>query len=626
MCKEIKNDGLNIWVNSKKEPKSGINTNIFTENTYSKKYDIIHSIRPSLFNEVSDAFLIDSRENKDYGIKTGWIIGKDEKIDFGTYFNSFYISNYEQLIGPKDYYIFIQFKGMLQCKINCINSEGEIDVLLDRKIISSDITWEMLQLPEIISAISSNRITLEFVGISKNSNIENIYICSESNDLENPDLFIVLRTLKRKRDCYRVIKRLIADDRINRKYVKLIVLDSSDEIDKSDFELYHGGLELTVLKSKNFGSSGNLFLLSDYLRKKNLVKEDDLVLIIDDDIVFDTESVIRSYNLLKNSTNRKTVIASAFLDKCRPLNIDSTIGIYENNKNSDYGMRLVPLRGGNQITNPRYLDYSSKLIEGNIAAFYFLMLTADAFLKIYPMPFFLKWDDIDYSYRLYKSGSLIVNVPGIAIWHDAFYDCMPSWQEVLNLRHGLISDIIHLDITWDKFINTAVETVYKHLLVHDYDLCLSMIDAISSVFKGPSEDMSKGYFMMNQKLITELASVYKNNILRSKIEIPDINSIFTNYDDGSLECKINNIDYEIVHELFPKPKNPELESYIKFSRKSERFYTTHYNAERNCLCLKLINELYDSKEDFDRIKSSWGNASKLYTTNNNWLSITGSNE
>lgn len=63
----------------------------------------------------------------------------------------------------------------------------------------------------------------------------------------------------------------------------------------------------------------------------------------------------------------------------------------------------------------------------------------------YAMPFFLKWDDVDYSLRAARIGVPTVSLPGAAVWHDTWRtkDDSRSWPAFFHARNRIIGALLH---------------------------------------------------------------------------------------------------------------------------------------------------------------------------------------
>jgi GT2 family glycosyltransferase len=594
---------------------------------FNQEYAAIHNFVPEIFITVKPAFVRDSLLDAPNSSDGGFNLNKDQILCFDTYFNSFYYSIYEKIISSKDYYAFILFKGNISIEIFSRTSEG-IEDLMHKSDASSDIyRWLVIPVPTVISSVGSCRIYFRFIGIDSNSHLKKISLSTkrEKNDTK---LVIALRTNNRRRDCIRVVKQILGCEAINAKNNILVLLDASEsvnQITKEDFSDCKINLDFNLILTPNYGSSGNLARLACYIRDCKKVSERDVVLIIDDDIVFDNESILRAKALLDYSGSRKIAIASSFLDKCRPLNIDSTIGIYQSDENTSEALRLVPLRGGNRIDDQRYLDYSSVYLNGNIAAFYFLIIHYKLFDMLSPIPFFLKWDDIDYTHRIAQEGYQITNVPGISIWHDAFYDCMPSWQEVLNLRHGVITDLVRLDIELEKVFNTVLKIIFTHLNVFDYILVKNMVFVINRILDCDSCFLGTDFLKQNSIFINNIRKDYCDNISNTAKIFPDSSIIFDAYDTGR-SLSISGHQSEFVHELFPDPKDRNLKCYIKISRKSEKYYLLKYNKEDHEIISNEILKLIKKVQNSNNVASFWKQACSKFSNFKNWESIFSINE
>jgi GT2 family glycosyltransferase len=62
-----------------------------------------------------------------------------------------------------------------------------------------------------------------------------------------------------------------------------------------------------------------------------------------------------------------------------------------------------------------------------------------------PMPFFLKWDDVEFGLRAKAAGFGSVALPGAVVWHDARggKDAESGWQAYFLLRNRIVTALLH---------------------------------------------------------------------------------------------------------------------------------------------------------------------------------------
>jgi GT2 family glycosyltransferase len=62
-----------------------------------------------------------------------------------------------------------------------------------------------------------------------------------------------------------------------------------------------------------------------------------------------------------------------------------------------------------------------------------------------PLPFFLKWDDVEYGLRATAAGFPSVVLPGAVVWHDSLAerDAESGWQAYFLLRNRIVTALLH---------------------------------------------------------------------------------------------------------------------------------------------------------------------------------------
>lgn len=118
------------------------------------------------------------------------------------------------------------------------------------------------------------------------------------------------------------------------------------------------------------------------------------------------------------------------------------------------------------------------------------------------LPVFIKWDDAEYSLRARKHGYNTVSLPGAAVWHVSWVDKDDSrdWQAFYHARNRLISALLyspHPNGGRLPISNLAVDV--RHLLTMDYYTVRLRQLAYASVLAGPGS--------LHRELTTRLPSI-----------------------------------------------------------------------------------------------------------------------
>jgi len=102
-----------------------------------------------------------------------------------------------------------------------------------------------------------------------------------------------------------------------------------------------------------------------------------------------------------------------------------------------------------------------------------------------PLPFFLKWDDVEYGLRATAAGFPSVLLPGAVVWHDslAHRDDESGWQAYFLLRNRIVTALLH-----DRRPTVLVAqwlAVGRHLARREPAVAAMQWAALKDVLHGP---------------------------------------------------------------------------------------------------------------------------------------------
>lgn len=588
-------------------------------------YDIVQSFAPSLLPELAPAFHWDSRKDNFTATQIPFTLTPHTSLDLGTYFNSLYITVVESLIGPRSFYVFLDFEGVLNLEVYAVTIHGQREVLFQKTLQQPVRGWAVVPIPPVVIQLQPHRIALQIKTKRQSATIYGLhYATPEKATNSGQNLAVLIRTFNRKHECKRLIATLASSPSLNVDSVHLLLYDASSAFSSSDLSAVCGNMRLTHLQGANYGSSGNLVVLLNHLRQSSTPRELEATtaIILDDDILVHPESLLRAWFLAAHSLSEKTIIVGSFLDRCRPMNIDATVALYGADLKRDAAMHLQPLRGGYRIDNPYYLDLSCQPVGGNAAAFYLLVARASLLTSVFPLPLFLKWDDIDYTATLHSCGANLVSVPGVSIWHDAFYDCMPVWQEVLNLKHGLIVDMVHLQHTWQAVYKSIRDILFRHLMVFDYDICESMLESVAEVLNGPAPHSPIEMLESSALQVAQLTAKY-HTLRDSAVRlVPDSRTLTSCLSTGAPCSLSDGTNAIVVHELYPNCMRSDTNIFIKHAGNASRSLVLRYEQGRHETIVRRILQFSSLRDEFARARERWRTTSANLRSHEQWQTVT----
>ncbi len=284
------------------------------------------------------------------------------------------------------------------------------------------------------------------------------------------------------------LNRLFADERALKWLQRVVVVDQGEE--KVRDHPRHArlaslaGSRLRWIEQTNRGGAGGFTRGLLEARKESAATH---VLFMDDDIVLETESIVRAaafFSLARDDF----ALGGHMLDRSEPRVLVECGSRYRPDR-----IRIDEPRK-RRVDRPDGLRPFLELEPRHYNGWWFHAFSLPALERAgLPLPLFLRGDDVEYGCRLLRNGIATVALPGIAVWHESFDGKGRSWHPFYELRNLLIVGVLH-------FPDTAARTVSRHffsrlldeLLTFDYGEATLMCEAAAAYLRGPTALVEEG--------------------------------------------------------------------------------------------------------------------------------------
>jgi hypothetical protein len=266
---------------------------------------------------------------------------------------------------------------------------------------------------------------------------------------------------------------------------------------------------INVFSNKNTGGSGGFTRCMIEALKYNENNKNKLthLLLMDDDVKFDTASLERTYTIL---TLLKPEYADAFIGgamlKMEQPNIQHASGEYWHGERCE---NFVETYNSNKnLIEIKDILENENFTNANYQAWWFCAIPmAKIKFDNLSLPFFIKSDDIEFSIRNLKH---LILLNGINVWHESFESKYSAPNEYYTVRNYLITAAVHKAPITHNNILTLLNNYFKHYICnYKYleieHLCNAINDFIKGVDYFKSIDLAelhkklfiKGYSMVN---------------------------------------------------------------------------------------------------------------------------------
>jgi galactofuranosylgalactofuranosylrhamnosyl-N-acetylglucosaminyl-diphospho-decaprenol beta-1,5/1,6-galactofuranosyltransferase len=288
-------------------------------------------------------------------------------------------------------------------------------------------------------------------------------------------------TFNRASQLLRNLKRLFRDRNSLKSLERAYIVDQGSELVR-DHPTYATlsaavGERLQVIEQDNRGGAGGFTRCLLEAKEEGHATH---VLLMDDDIVLEPESVARAAAFL--SLARGDVgVGGHMLDRYRPLELVES------------GSRYLPKTLRIDEPRRRRVDRPDGLMPflepepRHYSGWWFFAFPLAALERSgLPLPLFLRGDDVEFGCRLLHRGVPTVALPGVAVWHEPFESKGRSWQPFYELRNLLIVGALHFPHIGAR---TAARQFFSRLLdellAYDYYESWLLCEAAAAYLRGP---------------------------------------------------------------------------------------------------------------------------------------------
>ncbi len=393
-------------------------------------------------------------------------MGKDTSVDLLTYFNAFSACKWGKYTNIRNISAYIDFSGDADICIVHKDEHGERNLYCYSVAASERDTFE---LPV------GNYPETGLVGIRifarKSSMLFGGGWLSSDPETQPVKLGIGITTFKREAAVKAAVRRLstaIAAHPLYSTLIDITVVDNGQTLSPEDVK------GATLIPNKNLGGTGGFTRSLIHYQETGRHTH---CLFMDDDASCEASSIFRSMSFMRHALDPKTSLSGAMLFE----NIQ--FQQWENGAWFDGGCH--PLKHGFDLRDAERLVENEKETNRRIygAWWFFFFPVAEA--KNYSLPFFVRGDDIDFSY---SNDFKVISLNGVSCWQQDFKTKENAMTVYLFIRSHIVhhltipelncSPMKILKMLWKHFSS------YNNSYLYGTAACLNM--AINHVLEGPS--------------------------------------------------------------------------------------------------------------------------------------------
>lgn len=321
-------------------------------------------------------------------------------------------------------------------------------------------------------------------------------------------------TMNRPDECLGILRDIAADAAALGAVAGIVVVDQgTDRVrDAAGFEdvAQRLGDRLRIVEQANHGGSGGFSRGMIEAREWGATH----ALLLDDDVRLETDALARLAAFAAHASHPDTIVGAQMLSTDNPTVLHSMGERVDRDAYwwtpvdkdlAPVDLAGVPLESSPSLHRPYDVDFN-----GWWMCLIPLSLTERIGMS---MPFFLKWDDTEFSLRAATVAAPTVTLPGAALWHVPWTskDDGLDWQAYFQLRNRMITALLHAPKRPRRLLSTSFAQEVNHVLCLQYGSAAVRNQALADVLRGPGA-LRPDQSTLPQRINAELA-VYSQLVI-----------------------------------------------------------------------------------------------------------------
>ena len=327
-------------------------------------------------------------------------------IATNTYFNIFSSSKYAEYTKAENITFTSKVSGKMDVCLHMCTQER--DDVIKHVPVDSEIPIEVFIEFNIKGLSDREKITCHYVSFESKGSSKIHEFGSYSTDVEQSDVRLALAICTFHREEYvdrtvESLKKMISDPSYDSKQIDIFIVDNGRTLTKDICSEPY----IHLIPNRNLGGSGGF--------TRGMIEACEHgathILLMDDDIVLDPNTVYKTFNILKilKEEHKDAFILGGMLDSNKPT--------MQYEAGSVYNGRFTKRKDGLDLVSERSLLFNDFFERTDYGAWWYMCMPAHICDNNLPLPLFIKMDDVEYGLRTMKD-HIVMN--GVGIWHESF--------------------------------------------------------------------------------------------------------------------------------------------------------------------------------------------------------------
>ena len=384
----------------------------------------------------------------------------DNEMSFDTFYNSLNIYLIKKYINGTKVRVKLDFDGDASIKFIWATKEGKMTIL-ENDHLEKEYELNLSKVGEegIIYPVFKGNFILKSFEYEVDSSEREVRVS------------FLITTYNRQEFLIPNLKKL---NSISDKIHKVIIVDNARnlELDRKEFPED----KFILIPNDNLGGSGGFTRGMIEAKKENSTH----MFIMDDDITLIPEVVEKAISLISSLSleHMNDWLGFSMFPNENPL-VQYELGTNWN------GIKMVINNHLLDLSKEDNLYKNQINTKYNYSAWWSLIMPIDVLDKYgYPLPFFIKFDDIEYGLRRKDEEIILTN--GFGVWHEDFDKKYNPYLEYYLFRNALVTNLLHvgkpLFFSLVRFLGKNVKLYFKGR----FSGMKLMNQAINDFLKGPN--------------------------------------------------------------------------------------------------------------------------------------------
>lgn len=430
-------------------------------------------------------------------------------VSFDTYFNAFPVKKYMENCLPLDFSFCLRASGYFIIRMYAVYSDSKLRFHKKKYAEWNFSSPVKIKTKLEIPAESVENADFLYFEVEGEGKIYHGYYGMKNKFENDIKLGIVICTYRREDEVIKTISTIKDHIRNNgnlsEKNVRIYLIDNARTlVSKCRIDDKY----LSRLPNPNTGGSGGFE--KGLHAAVNSEMDFTHILFMDDDIMLDGEVLHRLFLLLTTMKNElgRNAIAGTMLKMSDRFTVHEAGAVWN-------GKQIHGIGNGIDMRKTENVFKSLYFPKGNYGGWWFFCFPANWAKKYgYPMQFFIKIDDIEYSLRCAKN---ILTMNGLAVWHDDFENKYDGYQEYYIKRNELILSSVNKQKPHTLFqIRKLVVNIIKQLAFQRYFLADLVLRAYEDYLLGWKAFNSVNPEKLNRELIKFCPKMIDENNFKVK--------------------------------------------------------------------------------------------------------------